>query len=117
MAPPRKDGARCTAKAKSTGDRCKQPPIPGGTVCRTHGGSAPRVRAAGARRVFEALVAPAQLQYRNIIEDPSTPPAVRLAALRDLFDRTGYKTPTQIEVLTDAMVEAEIARREAELDL
>ena len=43
--------------------------------------------------------------------------AVRLAAVKDLFDRTGHKMPVQIEVMTDAMVEAEIARREAELDL
>ena len=113
----RKDGVTCTANAKSHPGKCGNPPIPGGNVCRIHGGNTPVVRAAGARRVFEALVAPALMQYRNIIEDPTTPAAVRLAALRDLFDRTGYKTPTQIEFLTDAMVEAEIARREAELDL
>lgn len=117
MAPPRKDGKRCTAKSKTTGERCKNPPIPGGTVCRYHGGAAPQVVAASARRVFEALVAPALIQYRDIIENPATPPHVRLAALRDLFDRTGYKPPTVIEGnVTMALVEAEIARLEAELE-
>lgn len=104
----------CTAKSKSTQERCKNPPIPGGTVCRIHGGSAPQVRAAGARRVLEALVAPALLQYRDIIEDASTPPAVRLAAIRDLLDRTGYKPVEQIEFISDDMLEREIARYEAE---
>ena len=113
----RKDGVTCTAMTKSTGKRCENPPKPGGKVCWKHGGNAPQVRAASARRVFEALVAPALIQYRNIIEDPTTPAAVRLAAVKDLFDRTGHKMPVQIEVMTDAMVEAEIARREAELDL
>lgn len=35
---------RCTATASSTGERCKQPAIPGGNVCRFHGGSAPQVQ-------------------------------------------------------------------------
>ena len=97
MAPPRKDGLRCKAKSKTTGERCKNPPIPGGTVCHWHGGAAPQVRAASARRVFEALIGPALMEYRNIIEDPKTPPAVKLAAVKDLFDRTGYKQPTEIK--------------------
>ncbi len=111
----RKDGVTCTTTARSTGKRCGNPPIPGGTVCRIHGGNVPVIRAAGARRVFEALVAPALVQYRNLIEDPDTPAAVRASVLRDLFDRTGYKPPTQIEVLTDAMIEADIERLEQEL--
>jgi hypothetical protein len=43
---------RCSAKSKQTGERCKQRPIPGGTVCRFHGGAAPQVEAAA-----DALVA------------------------------------------------------------
>ena len=116
MAPPRKDGARCTAKSKTSGERCKNPPIPGGNVCHWHGGAAPQVRAASARRVFEALVGPALAQYRRIIEDPDTPHNVRLAALRDLFDRTGYKPPTEIKWTPDAQIEKEIAELEAELE-
>jgi len=62
------------------------------------------------------LVAPALMQYRRMIEDPATPEHVRARLLVDLFDRTGHKAPTQIEMYTDAGVEAEIARREAELE-
>jgi hypothetical protein len=34
----------CSAHSKRTGKRCKQPAIPGGTVCRYHGGRAPQVQ-------------------------------------------------------------------------
>lgn len=45
------DTPRCTATSSRTGARCKKRPIDGGTVCATHGGSAPQVRAAADRRV------------------------------------------------------------------
>lgn len=41
----------CTAKAKTTGNRCRRRPIPGGTVCPMHGGNAPAVRAKGLERL------------------------------------------------------------------
>lgn len=44
------DTPRCTAK-NSRGGRCRKRPIVGGTVCPTHGGSAPQVRAAAEARV------------------------------------------------------------------
>lgn len=40
---------QCTAKARS-GERCKRPAIPGGTVCRSHGGASPQVKALAAVR-------------------------------------------------------------------
>ena len=36
--------AQCQAKSKRSGQRCKNPPVTGATVCRMHGGSAPQVR-------------------------------------------------------------------------
>lgn len=45
---------RCTGTAKSTGERCRNPAIPGGTVCRIHGGKAPQVQAAAERRLVRA---------------------------------------------------------------
>lgn len=39
---------QCTATAKTTGNRCRQPAIRGGTVCRFHGGAAPQVKAKAA---------------------------------------------------------------------
>jgi hypothetical protein len=44
---------RCSAKSKQTGERCKQRPVPGGTVCRFHGGAAPQVQAKAEERELE----------------------------------------------------------------
>jgi len=112
----RNDGISCTATAKSTGEQCGNPPIPGGTVCTFHGGGAPQVRAASARRVLEALVGPALIQLRDILEDTDTPAHVRLAAIRDILDRTGFKPVMQMEVLTIGAIEAEISRLEAQME-
>lgn len=49
-------GSRCTAST-SAGRPCRRPPIAGGTVCATHGGSAPQVKAAAARRLQLAAAA------------------------------------------------------------
>jgi len=45
---------QCTAMAKSTGKRCRCPAIPGGTVCRFHGGAASQVKRKAAERLREA---------------------------------------------------------------
>jgi hypothetical protein len=42
---------QCTAKSKTSGNRCRRYAIPGGNVCAVHGGSAGHVRAAAARRL------------------------------------------------------------------
>jgi hypothetical protein len=42
---------RCTATAKSTGERCKRRPHPGADVCVKHGAGAKQVRAAAKRRL------------------------------------------------------------------
>ena len=49
--------SQCTA-IKTTGNRCTRPAIPGGSVCRYHGGAAPQVKAAAAPRL-RAMVDPA----------------------------------------------------------
>lgn len=64
----------CHAKTKR-GNPCRQRPIPGGKVCRYHGGGAPQVRAAGLRRLAavkiqaDAEAAVAQLGVESV-EDP-----------------------------------------------
>ncbi len=45
--------ARCKAHVASTGAPCKNWPIAGGAVCLAHGGRAPQVKDAAARRVQE----------------------------------------------------------------
>lgn len=41
---------RCVARSTTTGERCQRAPIKGGTVCTSHGGYAPKVKAAAAVR-------------------------------------------------------------------
>lgn len=59
------DADRCTATASSTGERCKQPAIPGGSVCRFHGGAAEQVQKKAQERLDEmADSVTADLQQR-----------------------------------------------------
>lgn len=44
---------KCSAKAKTTGKRCKAWAITGGTVCVKHGGAAPQVKRKAKRRVAD----------------------------------------------------------------
>ena len=113
----RKDGVTCTATSKGTGKRCGNPPLPGTTVCKYHGGKAPQVIAASGRRIPEELVGPALVRMRDIITYEDVPPAVRLAAIKDILDRTGYKPAQTVEIITIGAIEAEIARLEVELGL
>ncbi len=48
-----KDIPQCTATSSRTGKRCRQRPIRGGTVCATHGGSAPQVQRKAAERLAQ----------------------------------------------------------------
>ncbi|QGJ92760.1 hypothetical protein QDA04_gp90 [Microbacterium phage Megan] len=49
---------QCTARSSQSGKRCRRHAIKGGTVCATHGGSAPKVKER-ARLRLAALVDPA----------------------------------------------------------
>lgn len=56
---------RCTAQAKSTGNRCQRPAIKGGTVCYQHGGAASQVQKKAQERLDEmADSVTAELQQR-----------------------------------------------------
>lgn len=75
---------RCTAKSARTGLPCKCRPILGGSVCRTHGGSAPQVK----RKALERLA--------DLIDpDRALREAARLAYsdVRQLFDAEGNLLP------------------------
>ena len=109
----RNDGLTCTATAKSTGNRCGKPPIHGGTVCKFHGGAAPQV-IKSARRRLNDLVDPAISALTDIIEHPLTPQVVRLAAIKDILDRAGYKSPVQVEVMSRPALEEQYERLVAE---
>lgn len=57
--------AQCTAKAKTTGKRCGRSAIVGGTVCRIHGGSVPKVAALAAVRAEVS-----KWQLGDAVDDP-----------------------------------------------
>ena len=109
----RKDGLTCTATAKSTENRCGNPPVPGCKVCKFHGGAAPQVKAAGALRVMEGLVGSALVEMERLIQDSDVADNVKATMIKDLLDRTGFKPAQTIEIVTMGQLEAESARLEA----
>lgn len=106
------DSRRCTAKSKSTQERCGRYAIPGGTVCATHGGNSPVVREAGARRAHAVQIqqdAAATLAHLGIqpLDNPldelgkltaearalTTALGARVNALNDLADYDDKRAP------------------------
>ena len=81
------DPIRSHCKATNNrGQRCRYPPIPGGTVCRFHGGGAPQVKEAAMDRLL-ALQHPAIDRLTTLIDQEEFP-TVAYAASRDVLDRT-----------------------------
>ena len=70
--------AQCTATSSQSGQRCKARPMAGATVCSTHGGRAPQVRAKAAERLLEAKIR-GELAKAEIT--PITDPAAAYADL------------------------------------
>lgn len=77
---------QCVGKAKSTGKRCSNAPIPGGTVCRVHGGAAPQVIRKAQERLAD-LIDPDRL-LRELV-------AVVYSDLREAFDEHGALKPVK----------------------
>ncbi len=104
----------CTATTRK-GEPCRAAANNGATVCRMHGASAPQVAARSARVMLEELIEPALLALKDIIEDVKQPASARVAAARDILDRTGYKPVIQVQGIPSvAVVEAWIEEAEAE---
>ncbi len=93
---------RCTARAKHSMNPCKYPAIPGGTVCRFHGGKAPQVIAKAEDRL-RALQAKAIGAIDELI-DQTQFPSTRYAAARDVLDRTMGKPSEQVNVDMQAQI-------------
>ena len=90
---------QCTAKAKSTGKRCQRAPIKGGSVCPKHGGSAPQVKEK-ARLRLAFLVDPSIETLADFLKPESREkhPSQALGAAKDVLDRTGHKTPDEVNM-------------------
>jgi hypothetical protein len=94
------DPRRCTAHSSQTGKRCKNASIPGGRVCRCHGGAAPHVQKKAAERLL-ALEHPALDVFQRVLEADEAHPEHRALAIRvaaSVLDRTGHKQPEKLEL-------------------
>ncbi len=87
---------RCTAH-KKTGERCTKIAILGGTVCTHHGGKAKAVRAKAQQRIQEAADRMVS-RVLGIADSADVPPAVALAAARDMLDRAGHRPPDKVDL-------------------
>lgn len=92
---PMSSAPRCTAHARSTGERCGNRPIPGGTVCRFHGGGAPAVRRRARLRLAE-LVDPAIGTLARVMVKGARDQD-KLRAAEAILDRAGFPRASRIE--------------------
>ena len=97
---------RCKATNRQ-GNRCGKLPIPGGTVCRMHGGGAPQVKAAAMERL-RALQDPAIDRLAALIAQEAFP-TVAYAASRDILDRTLGKPGESLKVAMTLSLEDLVA--------
>lgn len=85
----------CGAK-RSNGEPCKKPAIKGGTVCQTHGGSAPQVRKKAALRLLELVDPAIAVLAREMVQADKS--ADRQRAANSVLDRAGVpRTATVID--------------------
>lgn len=89
-------GNQCGATSKQSGKRCQRPAIPGGTVCKLHGGGAPQV-IRKARLRLQELVDPAiaTLAREMATADKSND---RQRAANSILDRAGVVRGSEIKV-------------------
>lgn len=110
MSPPDPLEGKCKATNRQ-GRRCGKYAIPGGTVCRMHGGAAPQVKNAAEARL-RALEMPAIDRIAQLIDQKEFP-SVAYQASRDVLDRLRGRptehveaTVTSISSLSDEELQA-----------
>ena len=102
--PTKESGApQCTATSKSSGKRCGKSAIPGGNVCRFHGGAAPQVKKRAEERLA-ALVDPAIGFLGRALRKKGVS-SVQYQAAKDVLDRAGFK-PKDVVVVEGDIVAA-----------
>jgi len=90
---------QCTAKSKTTGKQCRNIPITGGTVCVSHGGSIPAVKAAAQRKMIALLDPALAVLYRSLYECEEWPSRIRAAL--GILDRAGLGPGSTLTLDTD----------------
>jgi hypothetical protein len=100
---------QCTATS-SSGERCGNPPIRGGFVCRFHGGNAPSVRKAAQQRLMSLIDPILDYLTRMFIERPPCEVCGRSDADRDpvilracqlVLDRAGFGPQSSVLIATE----------------
>ena len=81
---------KCQATSSRTGKHCKKWAIRGGTVCRTHGGAAPQVKAAAEQRVKDMLTE--ALDPERVLREVGR---IAFSDIRELFDADGNVLPVK----------------------
>jgi len=106
---PMADTDQCTATATSTGERCKQPAIPGSNVCRFHGGRASQVEEKAQERLnrlADEVLKRSEPRLHDLFEEYDNAEELddRVKTLReirqwagDILDRTGHAKSQEIE--------------------
>ena len=100
---------KCTAHSTRTKELCERWAMKGQTVCMMHGGKTPQALARAEQMVEAAelklrgLAGPAVATLEHLVTNASSE-AVRLAAARDLVDRSVGKATEKIQVAAQIVV-------------
>jgi hypothetical protein len=86
---------RTCGRRTRSGGTCTQWAMRGQTVCKMHGGKSPQALRTAAERLA-ALVDPALAELGKLVEDAEND-AIKLAAIKDVLDRAGFKPRERIE--------------------
>lgn len=92
---------RCTAHSRTSGERCKQHPVPGTTVCVYHGGKAPQVRRKAALRLLQLVDPAITTLAREMVQGDKS--GDRIRAAENVLDRTGYPRKSEVDIETAKM--------------
>src|SRR5688572_4630729 len=107
---------QCTAISKQTGKQCKARAIPGGTVCRWHGGGAKQVKAKAAVRaellgwgLGDSTVDPGEVLLR-LVSQSSARAELYARLLQEAFDaadrlKQAHDAGAQIEAPDDELAD------------
>lgn len=92
----------CKAHSKQSGRPCGRLAIPGGTVCRWHGGAAPQVRASAQERL--KAMQPKALDTIDDLMGRAEFPTVQYQAARSVIEWTEGKATERVNATVDADV-------------
>lgn len=95
-------GLKCKGHSSRTRKPCQKAPIKGGTVCRTHGGAAPQVKAAAQERL--KAMQPLALSTMEALMRREEYPTVQFQASKAVIDWTEGKAAELVNVNLNASV-------------